>query len=256
MIFTDYLHYIRIFIKWKALFYKFKSITDIDALVKNAYNDKHMLFIQYYDEKRRQGGRRITDRLVEHLKINFDGLRVLELGPGYGHLLDIAQERGARAIEFVDYDPYIYHFNRLKGCKGYFVNYYRPKGFSSLLSNKYDFILSKGSINADFFNRIHAKHQQYNVLYKFIKGYIITFDTWLEQLESMTALNGQVVITPGYDRGNDPERPDLYVCGDKDEFMDSRFSSLLRERGFNTIYIEGYNHPEMFPFTFYKKKNE
>lgn len=175
------------------------------------------------------------------LYIDFKDSSFLELGPGYGGALEIAREAGAKRIDFVDYDPYITAFNILRGYGGYFIDYLVGRGLTPLYPNKYDIILSKGSINADKFNRKES-------------GFIL-FSEWIKQVENLSSPRGQIIICPTFDKGKETDdMGSYYVCKDLDAFRDSWFSKVLQGLGYEIIYVKYFNFPKRFPFTFYKKK--
>lgn len=175
------------------------------------------------------------------MHIDFRGASFLDLGPGYGYALDLARESGAAKAEFVDYDPYIVIMNTLKGFKGYRLNYMIGKGLNSLYPRKYDIILSKGSINGDEFNRREPG--------------IIPFPRWLDQLENVASNNAHIVICPTFDRGEEMDGASYYVCSDPKAFRESWFSKVLLDRGYEIIFINGFNEQKRFPFTYYKRFN-
>jgi hypothetical protein len=181
--------------------------------------------------------RRPFQCLFENIGINLEGASILDLGPGYGDSLDLAQEKGAIKIEFADYNPYFIFFNNLKGFKGYMIDYMSGKGLIPLYPNKYNVILSKGSINADYINR------------KAI-GFI-PLPKWLDQVENLTSPYGAIIICPTFDRGEEDEKP--YLCRDVQAFKQSYFSKTLTDKGYQILFIEGFNEEGGFPFTFYKK---
>jgi hypothetical protein len=177
--------------------------------------------------------------IFEALHIDFKNASFLDFGPGYGESMEIAREEGAKTVEFVDYDPYIAAFNILRGFKGYLLDYIVGRGLTPLYPNKYNVILSKGSINADRVNRKEAG--------------LIPFPNWLEQVENVAAQNGQIIICPAFDKGTETYRGSYYVCTDPEAFKRSWFSQVLQDKGYEIIYIENFNNPKRFSFTFYKK---
>lgn len=180
------------------------------------------------------------EALYKALNINFHGSSILDLGTGYGQSLDIAKSMGAEKLEFVEYSPCAYVFNQLKGYTGYFFNYIVPPGLTRLHGKKYDFILSKGGINADRANRNERDN--------------IPFDIWIGQVESLLASNGTIVICPTFDKGTATILHEAYVCSDPKAFLESQFSQTLKKRGYEIRTIEKFNDPvEKFPFTFVKR---
>lgn len=186
-------------------------------------------------------GKQIFRCLFKTLNIDFSNLDFLDLGTGYGHSLEVARSMGARNIEFIDYEPYAYTFNVLKGFKGYFFNY-MVNGLATLKGKKYHVVLSKGSVNADRFNRGET---------------LIPFEVWIKQFDELVAPNGIAIICPTFDKGARTRLTcgdSYYVCKDPKSFFDSKFSRILRERGYTVQVIKGFNEPiERFPFTFVKR---
>jgi len=207
---------------------------------------------KFADEKRyhtylsytgsRDSQRNSFKSLYEALSIDFIDASFLDLGPGYGESMDIVREGGATTVEFVDYDPYLTAFNILRGYKGYLLDYIVGRGLTPLYPKQYDIILSKGSINADRFNRKEA-------------GFI-PFLKWIKQVETLAAPNGHIIICPTFDKGTETYMGSYYVCEDPDAFKHSWFSRVLQDEGYEIIYIENFNNPKRFPFTFYKKMSK
>ena len=214
------------------------SFSNIDDFMRYAEKVGHHNLLQYHrgnaDERRR-----IFQSLFTTLDISLKGASFLDLGPGYGDSLDLAREDGATCVEFVDYDPYAVVFNTLKGYKGHRFDYVVGKGLTPLFPNKYDVILSKGSINADAFNRKEPG--------------MILFPTWLAQVENLASARGQIIICPTFDRGERMSGASYHVCRDPEAFRQSWFTQILLENGYKTLFIDGFNETERFPFTFYKK---
>jgi len=150
--------------------------------------------------------------------------------------MDIAREEGAKTAEFVDYDPYLTAFNILRGYKGYLLDYLVGRGLTPLYPKQYDFILSKGSINADRVNRKEVG--------------LIPFPQWIQQVETLAAPNGQIIICPTFDKGTETYMGSYYVCKNPEAFKHSWFSQVLQDEGYEIIYIENFNNPKRFPFTF------
>ena len=169
---------------------------------------------------------------------------MLDIGPGVGTFMEVAKMKGANNIEYVEYDPIFMHYLKLKGYKGYFINYMGPNGFEPMLQNRYDFIVSKGSINGDIFNALIKNPNRRR----------ISLTKWLDQVETMLNPGGKIIITPNHGTAETE-----YVCDDLDQFYSSDFTSIMLERGY-TLYqtIKGYTDGEWgksrFPFTFYKQK--
>lgn len=230
-------------LKWRAerrwTMYWIKKIDNIADL--EDYAKKHKIYLERYI-KYFPEGLVIFKSLVKELQLDLNGLSVLDIGPGVGTFMEVAKMKGASNIEFVDYDPVFIKYLELKGYKGYYINYMYPNGFGAILQNRYDFILSKGSIHGDRFNDLIKNPNRRR----------ISLDKWLNQVESMLNPGGQIIITPTYGTAENK-----YQCSDLEKFRNSEFVLTMLRYGYK-IYstIEGYTSKEGkfgFPFTFYKQ---
>jgi hypothetical protein len=52
--------------------------------------------------------------LVNALGIRLEGAKFIDIGPGYGDSLDLCHQHLAHTIDFLDNDPFFFHYNRLK----------------------------------------------------------------------------------------------------------------------------------------------
>lgn len=229
----------RLRVKWneRILNKLLKSFDNVDEFLEFAGKKGHSSYLS--SSESREKIRDVFKSLYEALNINFKDASFMDLGPGYGDSLDLARERGATTVEFVEYNPYLMAFNVLKGFRGYMLNYTVGNGLTPLYPKKYDVILSKGSINADRVNRKEAG--------------IIPFPKWIEQVENIAAPKGQIIICPTFDRGTETYMGSYHVCTNPEAFKHSWFSQVLKDKGYKIIYIENFNNPKRFPFTFYKK---
>ena len=192
------------------------------------------------DENARRTGRNDYIALLDFLNLNVYDKDVLELGPGWGDFLDLAKERGSHSTSFVDYHPYYFHYCRLNGHQGYKNDYFSNGAFKNVPKRRYDLILSKGSINADRFER------------QFDGGFRkISFSKWLDRLEDLARPNAMVIICPTYDLGFDMSKPYAYTDY---PFGRRHMFEYLISCGYQ-IYtdIKGFSHKDYFPFTFVKK---
>lgn len=214
------------------------TYSNLDEFLKylESINEHGVLQYHAYDPEAR---RKIFQSLYNSMNLNFEGASFLDLGPGYGDSLELARERGAGTVEFIDYDVNVVVFNTLKGFYGYRRNYTAKRGLKGLTSKKYDIVLSKGSVNADRFNR---------------REYLIPFEAWVRQVEALVAPNGCAIICPTFDMGTRMVDGSYYVCEDPEAFLQSDFTKVLKGRGYEVLFIEGFNYPrERFPFTFYRR---
>ncbi|MHC4750058.1 MAG: methyltransferase domain-containing protein [Planctomycetota bacterium] len=189
---------------------------------------------------------KVFESLVQHFELDLSEKKVLDIGQGIGHYLDVAKEMGASVTEFVDYAPLYVKYSKVKGHDGWLINYKLWRGFKRMLGkcrDRYDLIISKGSIDGDYFNQQFEKKRRF----------WINLPKWLDQVESMLAPRGLIVITPTWDRG--PEPP-YHTCRDLDGFKRSPFMQEMTSRGYETTFVEDYNYGLEFPITFYKWRLE
>lgn len=177
-------------------------------------------------------------RLIDYFKIDLKNKNILELGPGWGDFLFLSRENGADKIEFIDYHPYYFTYNRLNGFNGYVNDYFTSNAFKGI-DSKYDFIMSRGSINVDRFER------QFNGTCR-----LISFPIWMIRLEASAKPGALIIICPTFDLGDDKEHP--YKC-DKEKFIHSKVYDHLVSTGYKVCTeIDGFTDPIYFPFVFYK----
>src|SRR5689334_8562792 len=79
-------------------------MTTIDEFEQLVAREQPELFLRY------RGTAPLTRQQFEEtaarFDVEFDGRRVLDIGPGYGEALDVAHERGASTVDFIELDPY------------------------------------------------------------------------------------------------------------------------------------------------------
>lgn len=181
---------------------------------------------------------------LDLLGIDVYNKRIIDIGPGFGDLLDICHEQGAKTTAFIEYDPFFFNFNRLKGfTKGYYQNHLR--GFKNVESKSFDLIWIKGSICADMFIKMEV-----NRLYKIaaIINRIIDLNDWLDEIERIADGKCQIVLCPQwfYDqKGNNLQ-----------DIHNNYFTDTLLTRGFSIVSVlSDYKEP-IYPLTFYKGINK
>jgi hypothetical protein len=169
-------------------------------------------------------------KLFEALNLSLNGKSVLEFGPGAGDAMLIMRSMGG-CVEFVDVNPFYVRYYELMGFRGFMENYYN-RG-SMRYGKKYHFILSHGSIDADFMNS-RSKDQ---------------IKEWVRQFTSLQHPQGHIILCPTYSEGDDK----TYKCKNVNSFRNSIFFKSLVDEGFEIINISEYNDPiELYPFTFYR----
>ena len=173
--------------------------------------------------------------LMKDCNIDLYGLTILELGPGAGTFLEVAKNERSKSIEFIDYNPYIYTYNKLCGFNGYVRDFYSLKAFNGIPTNRYDLIITRGAINLNRFDRQIKKSMH-----------------WIKQLEQLLRSDGRIIICPTYDLGDDDTHP--YLCN-IDIIKNSKIFKYLMDNGYKCLpFIKGFSHKDFFPFTFYKQK--
>jgi hypothetical protein len=183
--------------------------------------------------------RAIFTALFNGLCIDLKNKSFLDLGPGSGESLDVAKELGAVDLAFADYDPYILGYNILKGYRAFHVDY-MVEGLKVI--PKFDVVVTRGSINADRFNRKEVG--------------VLPFDKWLRQLENLATSNGLIIVCPTFDKQSRPNldgySPYQWVP-DLTDFDESLVNETFLKHGFKRGFVKGFNEPaEIFPFTFIK----
>ena len=208
-----------------------ETIHSPDELIQRMKEINHHYAAQFTPE-REEANRGKFRSLFKTLNTDLVGKDFLDLGPALGHSLEVAHSLGARC-EFVEYEPYLAYYNTLKGFNGYVFDYVKEN--LEQLPQRYDFILSRGSINADIFNR---------------NGYRVRFPDWLTGVESLS--RGDIVICPAFEKGVDGK----YECKDFEKFLASPVAQTMINRGYQIRVIPEFNEPRPgFPFTF-RRHNE
>ena len=176
--------------------------------------------------------------IAEAFHLTMKGTSVLELGPGHGYFLEAVRDRGGTA-DFIDYNPYLVAYNRLRGFHGYEHDWF---GYETLplLTRAYDLVFSKGAMNADRVNRWIAE-----------SGTKVWHD-WLGQVEQRIAADGFFFLCPTFDRDSDGD----HRCHDPAGFHQSPFTQVLMQRGYARVFVTGFNHRLRFPSTFWWQQHQ
>lgn len=222
-----------------------KSMTTIQELTEYARKRDETYFLEHVEQWEDYLNRpRISrphhyESLFNALGIDLKDKDVFELGPGWGALLEYARDSEAALIEFIDYNPYVYTYNRIRGFTGFIGDYFSKKAFQNV-KDKYDVIVSRGSINLNRFER------QYDG-----SALLIDFPDWLDRVESLCKKDGVVIISPTYDKGDDPDRP--YFCN-RYNTIGTRVYKHIMESGYMILpNIPDWYDDLYFPFTFVKR---
>ncbi len=167
---------------------------------------------------------------MRELSITLAGKSVLDLGPGHGDSLDVCHESGAKAIDFVEIDPFFYTFNRLKGFgRAYRLNFLWQ--LNRLDSGRYDLIWVKGSVSADLFMQ---------------RRVLLSLTRWLRQIDRIASHSSTIVICP--DWRNDGLKRQVGDC------QNNAFTGTMVMAGYKRLQnIAGHNREPQFPITFVKR---
>ena len=189
----------------------YSDYSSLNYYLKKNYSDREIIFKKLYD----------------FFEINFENKSILDLGPGTGESLDVAKNRGASKMEFIDREIITFRYNELKGYTGHLFDYTTPA--INEFNMKYDIVISKGSFNSDSLNE--HKHQ---LLFRDIIN-------WIELITREL-----IIIIPTFSGLNE------FKCVDYQSFMKSEFSEELFSHDFKTAFIDGCNSKDFFPVTFFK----
>lgn len=225
---------------------KIKSIPD---LYEKARKHNEHKYLEYLEQTKAQG-LKTARTVIQELNLCLEGKAILELGPGYGHFLNVAKERGAKNTFFLDYNPYIHRLNQLHGHVGFRHDYLPTNAFRPLGNQRFDIIFCRGSINADRFNREFQKLQQLSPIKRFVfRRRRLTFRAWLNRLQNYLTPYGKIILCPTYDQTDE----DIQPCQDPEAMKVSYFSTTLLEQNYAIVEdIDGFTDPTFFPFTYVK----
>lgn len=214
---------------------KFKSTNALIEGISNETPNHRIVQIEQpdYDVSQKE----IFQSLVDFIGSDIQGKSFFDIGPGAGHSMDLARDAGSSVTAFIDIDPAFYSYNVLKGHMGYIGDYYKGKSLGVVFPNRYDYIVSRGSLNADQFNRNEPG--------------VVSFAKLLQLIDDMWTGDGMILINPTFDRGTTPGQN--YWCRDVEVFLKSSFCTELFSRGYEKVYIEMLNHPHYHPYTFVKR---
>ncbi|MES2990220.1 MAG: class I SAM-dependent methyltransferase [Pseudomonadota bacterium] len=181
--------------------------------------------------------RKDVSAVLDALSIDINGKRFLDVGPGYGSALDIARERGASAVEFVDYDPFVCAFNRIKGHTGWCTDV-RTK-LSSIAPRQYDFIWLKATFSA---NRFIDRERGLGML-----GFYLypKLESILTDVDRLLAPGGIAVFCPHWDfSGTQRRTPDV---------QNTPVTTALKQQGYLALpWIPDHHMEPIYPISFIK----
>jgi hypothetical protein len=165
--------------------------------------------------------------------IDLRGKGFLDIGPAHGESLDLAREQGATTIEFVEFDPFFFAYNRLKPhARGYQLDHRRH--LRRLPERRFDLIWCKGGFSPEYFLRF---------------GWITSLEKWIADVERMARPGATVLICPGWT--NDGARRNIA------DTRDNPFTRKMEALGYAILpFVQGHNHEPDYPVTFFKHIRE
>lgn len=222
----------------------FSSLDDYkNYLIKNSI--EHYADIFFTDIRDTSKERILT--LFKGLKIDLNNKSFIDFGPEVGESLDIARSQNAKVIDFIDYNKHVIIYNELRGYNGIMMDYLKDQQrWSKISSNKYDFILNVGALNADYINSSDKN--------------LTFFRTFLTQLDRVLKDNGIIVICPTFEKNTELQEhyfgKSYYYCKDVEVFKKSDFFQIIKSFGYENVWIDRFNDEKCFPFTFIKTYNK
>ncbi len=179
--------------------------------------------------------RRDFSAVLDTLGIDLKGKSFLDIGPGYGSALDVARERNAARTEFVDYDPFVCAFNKLKGHFGQRLDVRR--NLSMLYPRKFDFIWLKATFSAD---RFLARDSRLA-----IRSMYPRLEQILREIDALLAPGGTVVFCPHWQSAEGRRNVE--------QVRDTPVATSLTQHGYRQLpWIENHNMEPLYPITFAK----
>lgn len=201
-----------------------KRISEFEKFTESIESYKQLANWEQISPKNREE----VQIFIDKYGLNVRGKRVLDLGPGYGDFLDVAQEKGAITVG-MDYNPIVVRWLQLKGHLAFQGNMLSSDW--RLSHNLFDIIHLKGSIVAEYFK---------------IRGFS-KLSGLLKTIESHTADGGQIYICPFFElRHGQPVRKisDPRKC---------RFTDTMLSAGYEILEDLPIRSSEaLYPVTFGK----
>lgn len=175
--------------------------------------------------------------VVDVLQISLGGKDFLDIGPGCGASLDIARERGARRVDFIDHSPFVCTFNRLKGHTAIQLDVRKELG--GQLARRYDVIWLKGTLSAD--RLIRRETSTFGFMSRYPRP-----GELLDQLDRLLAPEGWFVFCPHWG-----------IHEGRRFYADVESTLLTRvfiSKGYQVLpYTRGHNSEPVYPITYYKR---
>lgn len=226
-----FFRYIRKQLAWRTVAHKLDHMSKLEEFEAYVEEAKPALFLDY---GRRSAEKRLEfETVLEKLQINPKGMKFLDIGPAYGDSLDICHERGASAVDFIDYDLFFYTYNRLKGYRSYRLNHL--KRLDQMETGKYDLIWAKSCFSAGFFITRWR--------------WFANLDKWLEQIERIAAPDSKVIICPYWQNKNGIR----YIR----DVRNNRFTRTMLEHGYRILRpIKNCNKEPAFPLIFLRDDSQ
>ena len=212
-----------------------RAIKNIDEF--NSYIDRvqpeSFLFYKNVSESKRQE----FFEFLSSTGIEIKDQKVLEIGPGYGDVLDICYEKGAERIDFIDLDPYFFTYNRVKGfTRGYQVDFRNSLG--KLSANRYNFIWGKGFLSADSIIRWNRPGKWW-------------LSILLARLERLAEPEYQIIITPHWEI--DQQTHQRHIS----DISSTSFYQTMLEHGYTVLpKVKLLNDGANYPITFSKSSSD
>src|ERR1035437_990451 len=226
-----YLKFIKRYLKvrrhWSFQSKQLISINSMEEFLSYVEKINYDEFFMYKDKSNEK--RKDFKAVIDYLKIDLKDQKFLDIGPAYGDSLDICYESGAKSIDFIDFDPLFFTFNRLKPfTKGYNCDLFRE--LKTLEHRKYSLIWIKGAFSADRFIKMKL---------------VLPLSTWLANLELLASHLAKIIICPVWSNYKNERRiKDVYH---------NYFTRIMLHEGYNILpMIKNHNDDLRFPITFYK----
>ena len=220
--------------RWMRCRPMLEAVTSLDEFRRLMDKRQDPIFKEY--EGWNQISRVEFSAAMDSLGIDLRGRSFLDIGPGYGASLDVARERGATTVDFIDYDPFVCTFNRLKGFTA--IKLDARKNLEKTGLRKYDVIWIKATFSADKF--IKRERSLIPLLQRYPR-----LKSLLDRINDLAAPQGRIIFCPHWktERGK-------RVCID---VRNTSITQIFLNNGYKILpVIDGHNS-EVYPITFLKQ---